>query len=281
MFASGEMDTVTLRDGDQIQQAKNAGYEVQSKSDGATSYFVYNMQDATLSNNNIRTALTYAIDRASLINNVLKDSSVPALSFTNPDVSGENGSFKAEVGDLLKDNDAADAKNYLEAGLKELGLTALPKLTLLIDDRGAKKTEAAAYQEFLKKNLGIEVDIEVMPYKAMRAKVDGKDFQIAIGGWGPDYNDPMTFLDMFVTDGGNNSSSYSSAEYDQLISQASVETDTAKRFGLLRQAETKLMQDLPIGPIYFMNQSYTVQPGLKDVVRSAFQDINLYWAHFE
>ncbi len=281
MFASGELDTVTLHDGDQIQQAKNAGYEVLTKSDGATSYFVYNTQDAILKNNNVRTALTYAIDRTSLINNVLKDSSVPALSFTNPDVSGENGSFKEEVGDLLKDNDGAEAKNYLDAGLTELGLTALPALTLLIDDRGAKKTEAAAYQEFWKKNLGIEVDIEVMPYKAMRAKVDSKDFQIAIGGWGPDYNDPMTFLDMLVTGGGNNSSSYSNTEYDQYITQATVEKDPAKRFGLLRQAETKLMQDLPIGPIYFMNQSYAVQPGLKGVVRSAFQDINLYWAYFE
>ncbi|MNE61367.1 Dipeptide-binding protein DppE precursor [compost metagenome] len=91
----------------------------------------------------------------------------------------------------------------------------------------------------------------------------------------------MTFLDMLVTGGGNNSSSYSNSEYDQYIAQAAVETDPAKRFGLLRQAETKLMQDLPIGPIYFMNQSYAVQPGLKGVVRSAFQDINLYWAYFE
>ncbi|OKP95158.1 peptide ABC transporter substrate-binding protein [Paenibacillus sp. P46E] len=281
MFVSGELDSVTLRGGDQIAQAKTAGYDVLTKSDGATAYFVYNLENSILKNKNIRTALTLSIDRKSLIDNVLKDTSVPALSFTNPDVAGENGSFKDAVGDLIKDNDAADAKTFLEQGLKELGLSAAPELTLLVDDRGDTKLKAAAYQEFWKKNLGLSVKVETMPYKAMLSKLHAKDFQIAIGMWGPDYNDPMTFLDMFTTGNGNNNSLYADSGYDELIHTAAVELDASKRFDLLKQAETKLMQDLPIGPIYFQNQSYVVQPKLKGVVRSAFQDINLYSAYIE
>lgn len=282
MFATGQLDTVNLGNGDLIQQAKNAGYEVQTKSNGATEYLEFNTKDSVLSNANIRKALSYAIDRSALTNNVLKDSSTPALSFTNPDISASDGSsFKAQVGDIVKDNNATEAKAAWDQGLKELGLKETPKLTFTIDDRDNVKLKAAALQEFWKKNLGIEVEIKSMPYKSKLAAVNSGDFQINLSGWGPDYNDPMTFLDMFVTDSGMTQCGYSSTQYDTLIEQARAELDQTKRNELLVQAEQLLLNDCPISPLDFSNQAYVSSPKLKNLFRSSFQDMDFINAYME
>lgn len=282
MFATGQLDMVNLGTGDLIQQAENQGYEIQTKSNGATEYLEFNTKDSVLSNGNIRKALSYAIDRSTLVNNVLKDSSVPAFSFTNPDIAASDGtSFQKQVGDVVKDHNTAEAKAFWEQGLNELGLKEAPHLTLTIDDRDVVKLKAAVLQEFWKKDLGIEVEIISMPYKAKLGAVDSGDFQMDFSGWGPDYNDPMTFLDMFVTDSGMTQCGYSSAQYDELITQAKAELDRTKRNDLLIQAERLLLNDCPITPLTFANQAYVTSEKLKNSYRSSFQDLDLINAYIE
>ncbi len=282
MFVTGQLDMVNLGTGDLIQQAKNQGYEIQTKSNGATEYLEFNTKDSVLSNVNIRKALSYAIDRSALVNNVLKDSSAPALSFTNPDIAASDGtSFQTQVGDVVKDNNETEAKAAWEQGLMELGLKETPHLTLTIDDRDVVKLKAAVLQEFWKKNLGIEVEIISMPYKAKLGAVNSGDFQMDFSGWGPDYNDPMTFLDMFVTDSGMTQCGYSSAQYDGLIGQAKAELDKTKRNDLLIQAERLLLNDCPITPLTFANQAYVTSERLKNYSRSSFQDMDLINAYRE
>lgn len=282
MFAGDEADMVGLKDSAQVEKAKTDGYVPQKYSDGAVAYFEFNLKDPVMQNVNIRKALTYAMDRQSFVTNVLKNSSTPALSFTNPDISGLNGkSFKSMVGDLIKDNNSDEAKQLLAKGMQELGLTTTPKLSMITDDTDVAKRDAAAYQEYWKKNLGVDVEIQTMPFKSRLARMDDKDFQVVLALWGPDYNDPMTYLDMFETGNGNNHTSYSNKAYDDLLNKIRAETDAAKRFDLLVQTEKLLMQDQPIGPIYFRNRDFVTKPYLVGVVRNAFQDINLRWAFID
>lgn len=282
MFTTGQLDTVTLYSGDFMKQAENAGYKVLTKSNGATEYLEFNTKDSVLSNKNIRKALSYSIDRETLVNNVLNDSSTPALSFTNPSILATDGTvFKDKVGDLVKDNDVTAAKEALEQGMKELGLTELPTITLTIDDRDSVKLKAAALQEFWNKNLGINVEIESMTYKSKMEAMNAGDFQINISGWGPDYNDPMTFLEMFESNSGTSNCGYSSEEYDALIDQAKKETDMDKRTQLLVQAEKLLFDDTPIATLDFSNRAYVVADHVKNVFRSSFQDLDLINAYKE
>ena len=281
MFVGGELDMVSLNTGDQIAQAEKDGYEVLTKSNGATYYFEFNLSDPTLANENIRKALAYAVDRKSLTENILKDSSTAALSFTNPDITANGSSFQSQVGDVVKDGDIEAAKAALEQGMKELGITELPKLTMTINDKDSDKTQAAAYQEYWKQTLGLEVEVLSMPYKSQLSAIKSGDYQICFTAWGPDYNDPSTFLDVFASGSGMNDTGYASEEYDKLLGQAKAETDPAKRSELFVQAEQKLLEDMPMAPITFYNRAYLVSDRLKGLYRSSFQDIDFANAYME
>ena len=105
-----------------------------------------------------------------------------------------------------------------------------------------------------------------------------KDFDVVFALWSPDYNDALTYLDMWMTNNGNNHTGWGSEEYDELINQAFAEADTQAHRDLLVQAETLLMEEMPIGPIYFRTRDYICSDKLTGVVRNAFQDMLLTYA---
>lgn len=279
MFSTGQLDTTELSGGDQIQMAKASDYDVQTFDSGATTYIAFNTTNAVMKNANIRKAFSYAVDRESFVKNVLKNGSIAAYSLTNPVVKGLNGSFQQEISSKFKQPSTSEAKSYLEKGMKELGLTEMPKVTFLIDDRASIKTQSAVYQEYWKKNLGVDVEVESMPYKAKLAKQNAKDFMMTISGWESSYDDPLVFMELFVSGDANNTSLYSNPKFDDLVEQAKEAEDSEKHYELLEQAELLLMDDAPLAPLYYSFTSYLVQPKLKGFYRSSFYDMNFYYAN--
>lgn len=277
-FNAGDLDMVGLS-GTQVAQVESAGGKVTSYPDGSSWYMEFNLKDKVMSNLNIRKALSAAIDRTSFTKNVLKNKSVPATSFTNPVIFGEKDAFSKEIGNLVKDNDAATAKDLFEKGLKELGLDKAPKIELIADDTDTAKRDAQALQEMWKKNLGFEVTVTNMPFKSRLERMKNKDFSMVMAGWSADYNDPMSYLDMFETGNGNNHTSYSNADYDKLLKAAQNEKDAKKRMDTLKQLEKKLMDDMPITPVYWRYRDYTTSTKLQGIVRQWNQDIDLTWAY--
>lgn len=278
MFYNKELDQVTIP-GPRIQEVKDKGYDVQTYGNSSVWYLEFNNTDPVFKNANIRKAVTFALNRASFVKNVIKNDSQPATSFVAPLINGLKKTFREEVpGNYFKDNDAAAAKAALAAGMKELGLTSLPTFTMLSDDTDRAKIYAAAVQDMVKTNLGVDFVVNPMPFKARIQKMRDKDFQIVFAGWAADYNDPMTYLDMWLTGGGNNDAQYSSAAYDALIAKAKAEPKANLRMGHLVQAEKLLMTDMPIAPIYFSFSSWTKQANVSGVVRRAVgPDPDLYW----
>jgi oligopeptide transport system substrate-binding protein len=114
-----------------------------------------------------------------------------------------------------------------------------------------------------KTGLGVDVHLVNQEWKVYLDTVRRGDYQIARGSWIGDYNDPITFLDMWVAEGGNNRTGWSNAEYDRLIAQAGQETDPKVRLGQFAQAEGLLLADMPIAPVYFYVRSMLVQPSVK------------------
>lgn len=276
MYANGDFDLIGLK-GERVPQAKQEGYKVYSYGDGATFYLELNTANDILSNKNIRKAFSYAINRESFVKNVLKDDSKPALAFTTPEIKGyKKASFHDEVGDIISDADIEKAKEFLRTGMDELGITELPSFSILTDETDLAKEVAEAYQAYLKE-IGVNLVIEQMPFKSRLERMEKKDFDIVSAGWGPDYNDPLTFLDLFTTGNGNNHTSYSNPEMDALVNQVRAESDPAKRNELYIKIEQLLMDDMPIIPVYFRVRNYTMKDEFTGVVRNAFQDINLYW----
>ena len=277
-FFNKELDMTGVA-GVDYAEFESKGYKLADYADGATFYLEFNTTDPLMSNKKIRQAFSYALDRGAYITQVMKDHSAPALAYVNPTMPGKAKSFRDEVGDLIKDNAPEEAKKLLDEGLAEVGVAlADAKFSMILDESDLNKTRGAALQDMWKKNLGIDVTIELMPFKSRLQKMTDKDFQVVFAGWGPDYNDPMTFLDVFLTGGGNNHTYYSSEAFDKLINDAKVEVDTAKRMDMLYEAEKILLEDMPIAPVYFRQRTWTAQEGIEGVVRRAIGgDPDLYW----
>lgn len=280
-FVAGDLDMIGLS-GDQVVQATGAGYTIQSYDDGSCWYFEFNTTQKGLNNPKVRKALTYAVDAESFVKNVVKNNSTIAYSFTPPAIQG--GKFTEAVGKLMdREGYAADnyakAKALLEEGLKEEGMTTKDLVIAIVTDEGDTAAKNCAFfQEQWKTHLGVEATVEQMTYKARLQRMNQHEFSVVLAGWGPDYNDPMTFMDLWLTDGGNNHGSYSNAEYDKLIADAAAEADAAKREEILIAAEKLLMDEMPIGPIYNRKRDFVTSERLTGVVRTGFDDMNFRWA---
>lgn len=147
--------------------------------------------------------------------------------------------------------------------------SGLPEVTLLYNTDENHKLVAESVQDMWKRNLKFDVKLNNKEWKTYLQDVDTLSFDIARAGWIGDFNDPMTFLDMFESDNGNNDTGWKSDAYDKLLDDARAELDPAKRMQILAQAEKMLVEEGPVIPIYF----YTSH-GLKAAALKGFEPHN-------
>ena len=279
-FLAGDLDMVGLGTGELIKQATAAGATIQSYTDGTAFYIYFNNNDQYLSNVNLRRALFNAIDEQKEIDTVWQNDNEPMTSFTVPGVSAADGTpFAGKVGELYAPSrDQEKAKEYLATALSELGCTVdelSAHLSIDCGDSATSIAEASFYQEQWRQVLGIEVTVNSMITKQGSQNRKTGNYVMSITGWGPDYNDPNTFLDLWVTDGGNNQTGFSNERYDELIDLAAKETDLEKRESYFIECEQIIADQLPIGPAFWRASSYACSDKIKGGMhRSTFQDIN-------
>lgn len=279
-FLAGDLDMVGLGTGELIKQAEAAGATIQSYTDGTSFYIYFNNNDQYLSNVNLRRALFNAIDEQKEIDTVWQNDNEPMTSFTAPGVSATDGtSFAGKVGELYAPSrDQEKAKEYLATALSELGCTVdelSAHLSIDCGDSATSIAEASFYQEQWRQVLGIEATVNSMITKQGSQNRKTGNYVMSITGWGPDYNDPNTFLDLWVTDGGNNQTGFSNERYDELIDLAAKETDLEKRESYFIECEQIIADQLPIGPAFWRAPSYACSDKIKGGMhRSTFQDIN-------
>ncbi len=267
-YLSREIDYTDLDSGEVVQQAEAAGFEVGVKPARSSYYLIVNTEDEFMSNQNLRLALAYSIDKQALVDTVYQNDNQPMTSFTPPAIMGAAGadgpSFQEalleERGEMYPGSgDLEKAQEYLQAALEELGCT-VDELNLSIDcaDDSLRRNCATFLQEQWRQNLGIEnITVNSMQTKQVSANRQSGDYCMSLGGWSPDYNDAINFLDLWVTDGGNNDSFWSNTEYDELIAQATAEADEEVRQQYLFDAEEILAAEMPVIPLYWQCQNYS------------------------
>ncbi|QIB27391.1 peptide ABC transporter substrate-binding protein [Caloranaerobacter azorensis] len=239
-------------------------------------YLQFNCKDKFFSNKKIRKAFSLAINREAYVNGVVANGSIPAYGFVPNGIPGKSGGeFRKQNGDLFYDagtkgQEAVDeAKRLLEEGLKEVGATKeeLAKhVSYLTDQADIARKFAQALQQMWKKNLGIEVPIDTISFKIRLQRMKQGDFTISFGGWSADYNDPMTFMDMWITNSGNNTAFWSNDKYDELIQKA-VNSTGDERMEYMLEAEKLLMEEMPIAPTYFRARNFLQKTYVKGVAR--------------
>ena len=241
-----------------------------------TEYVMFNIANEYFSNLHIRRAFSMALNRVEYMESYMRSGSTPAYGYIPGNVTGSNGNdFRTNNGDLYTDcgngNTAEDAQAELALGLEELGKTLEEfnsiGLSLVIGQGDANGTTAAVFQQYWKNVLGVDVEIKSLAY-AMRQQEYTGDFTLGKEGWGADYNDALSFLDLFVSTSPYNKSNYANPDYDALIAQAAT-LHGDERLVVLEQAEKLLIEeDCVIAPTFFQTRSWVSKDNVKGIIRN-------------
>lgn len=250
---------------------------LQKGGDLAVNYYYLNTGSGPLTDNRVRQALAQAINRQDLVDFVTRGGEEIALALVPPGVEIGGVDFRRRGGDYFPDNAGDEARALLaEAGYPRG--EAFPPLELLIPTGGDFATTAAALQEMWQQELGIEVNIVPREWQAFFTSVMEGDFDLAAVAWNADYIDPNSFLEIFLSHGGNNFSLWKNSQYDGLLAQAQVELDAVDRMNLYHQAEELLLAEMPFIPLYFPLRHYLQAEELEDVFLSPLGMVDFKWA---
>ncbi len=251
-----------------------------------TYYYIFNVNKAPTNDINVRKALTLAIDREQIVNDVTKAGQQPATGFVPTGlVDSQGNDFRATAGDygISTTADVEAAKAALNKYLKAQGykdVSEMPAVELIYNTSEGHKAVAEAIQEMWKKNLGVKVNLVNQEWAVFQDTRHVGNFEVARGGWIGDYNDPMTFLDLWTSYSGNNDAQWSykkgdfpeNKEFDRLIENSKVAQGEARDKDLYT-AEKILMDNLVISPIYY----YTAPVMVKDRDKGWERDILGTW----
>ncbi|OQP20050.1 peptide ABC transporter substrate-binding protein [Geobacillus zalihae] len=244
-----------------------------------------NTKKEPLNNVNARKAIAMAIDKEAMVNTLFNNGSVVANYAVPKDfVTGPDGKdFRDANGDLVSYN-VDEAKKLWEQAKKELGKDKFTIELLNYDDDVAKKV-GEYLKEQLEKNLpGLTVNIKQQPFKQKLELESNMQYELSFSGWGPDYQDPMTFLDLWTTNNPHNQTGWSNAEYDKLIKDAKTTLlgDLQARWDAMLKAEKILFEEMPIAPLYQRGRAYLQREYVKDIVIHSFGgDYSYKWAYIE
>jgi oligopeptide transport system substrate-binding protein len=217
-----------------------------------------------LSDPKVRKALSLAIDRKQIVENVTKGGQIPAHGIVGKGIVGPDGKDYTDKTSYFGDTaDIDGAKKLLaEAGYPDG--QGLPTLQLLYNPEGGHGDTMQAIQDMWKK-IGVNCELQSQEWKVFLTTRVQKQYEIARDGWNADYVDPMTFLDMFLSTSDQNNAGYNNPNFDAKINAAKSEVDPQKRFDLMHDAEDMLMADMPVIPLYY----YSRVIGIKDYVKGA------------
>ena len=260
-YTSGELDINEFVPADEMPKliAEDPTFYVLPKI--GTYYYAFNMNNEALQDVRVRKALTLAINREQIVNDVTRSGQIVASGFMPEGITDHEGnSFTETAGDygIPAKGDVEAAKALLaEAGYPDGA--GLPEIEILYNTSESHKKIAEALQEMWKQNLGVNVKLTNQEWAVFQETTNQNKFEsLARRGWIGDYNDPQTMLEIFETNNGQNIGRYSSEAFDAEMAASRVTTG-AERMEHLYKAHDILMEDMPIVPIYYYSYPIMVQ----------------------
>ena len=285
---NGSLDMGTVVKPEWIEKFDETGeFEAKKGYDSSTTYTFFNHNEKLFSNAKVRKAFIIAEDRENKIKTLRKGLGEPALSFVPPKVQIGGEDYRDKVADLpIKKliDENPDPKALLIEGMKELGLGEDPsKITIKYLQSGtdAQAKEYAEFQQQVYKNkLGINVEVEYVEWAIFQQRTDDMDYQVAGMAWSGDYNDPNTYLDLWVTGADVVPTGWSNPKFDEVITKAAQTVDPAERTELFKQAEEILLyEDGVISPEAWRFKNTYVRKYVKSYSAPLFGTVDLKYTY--
>jgi oligopeptide transport system substrate-binding protein len=256
MFRTGQLDITNELSADKIPFYKR-DHPDQLRIEPFLGIYFYrcNVKRPPLDNIKVRRALALAIDRESLIKNVVKGDEQPAYAVSYPGTAGY--SPQARLAGTLD-----DARHLLaEAGYPNGH--GFPPIDLIYNTNVNHRVIAEAIQQMWKKNLNIDVVLRNEEWKVYLDAQTTGDYQMARAAWIADYVDPNSFLDLWETGNGNNETNWGNPDYDGLLVASRTAKTDGERYALYQKMDAILVNELPVIPIYYYTRVHLVNPKVK------------------
>lgn len=262
LYESGELDMALLSSSD-VNNFKDTP-DFRAYTNFRSYYIQFNLNDESISNKNIRKAIQLALDPEVLTKNVLNDGSEAATGLIPTGMAGNDVTFREAQGDLILP-DIENAKELWNKGIAELGKT--PQLELLTADDQVSKDTGTFIQSQLKQNLGVDIALVTKPYSGRLQAMRDDDYQMVVSAWGADYNDPMTYMDLWAAPASAFRGNFSNERYDELITNAKAEVNPAKRIEMLQEAEKLLLdEEVVLAPLYYQGKAFALKEHVNGLV---------------
>ena len=252
-----------------------------------TYFYIVNTTEGPTKDARVRRALSLAIDRNYIVEQVSKGGEGPAAGWVPWGINDFEGNFRENGGDHFSLDPADYEANVAEAKklMAEAGYPngeGFPVLEYLTNPSSLHVSMFEAIQQMWSEHLGIDATISQEEWAVFQETRRSKDFVVARHGYTGNYNDPISFLDQFESDSFRNYTGYSNAKYDEIIKGSKlIVNDEKKRMKAMHEAERILFEDTGLIPIFFYTQALLMNPKLKGVVFDPFNKHRFHYAYIE
>lgn len=283
MHLAGELDwagsPASTMPQDAVQTLKEE-HRLSTAPAAGTHWFRFNTEKPPFDNLKIRKAFSLALNRKAIVDHVTQGNEKPAMAIVPPLMHLEKTAF-------FDDNDTTQAWELFQEALVDLNTDKdhLPLITLCYQSNDRNNKIAQAVQQQWKKAFDIEIKLENCESKHFYDKLNRKDYQIGAGSWFADFNDPINFLEVFkYRSNSTNNTQWENPEYTKLLAESASESDSEKRNEILTKAQTILMNDMPIAPLFFSVFNFSKNRNLQAVYVSDLGYLDFkdaYWGEID
>ncbi|WP_283749467.1 peptide ABC transporter substrate-binding protein [Bacillus mycoides] len=277
LYEAGDLDRVPINS--QFVDKYKGNKQLHMSSDPGIAMLRFNEKNNALANKKVRQSISLALNKEDFVAHFINNGAKPASGLVPVGhVNEETGKdFRKENGDLSP-YDLQNAKKIWEEAKKELGVEQI-KLEFLTFEQDNAKRMAEYIKGDLEKNLhGLTIQIKQQPFKQKLQLEQTGDYDISMVNWGPDYKDPISYLELFTTSNPNNKMNYSNPHYDELIKKAKNDLilDQKKRWEALREAEQVILEDAAVAPLYHIGSAYVQKDYVKGIEKHQFGGVYTY-----
>ncbi|UNP77984.1 peptide ABC transporter substrate-binding protein [Bacillus nitratireducens] len=277
LYEAGDLDRVSINS--QFVDKYKGNKQLHMSSDPGIAMLRFNEKNSALANKKARQSISLALNKEDFVAHFINNGAKPANGLIPEGHKNEETGkdFRKENGDISP-YDLQKAKKIWEEAKKELGVEQV-KLEFLTFEQDNAKRMAEYIKGDLEKNLqGLTIQIKQQPFKQKLQLEQTGEYDISMVNWGPDYKDPISYLEIFTTSNPNNKMSYSNPHYDELIKKAKNDfvLDQKKRWESLREAEQVILEDAAVAPLYHIGSAYVQKDYVKGIEKHQFGGVYTY-----